>query len=89
MNFSTASSTTFPHQVEGAALLLGRSPPPFPFSVFPFRPGYLGLFGNENNSSFSLALLLEFIPYGMQVYMKIFWGAFGAVFLFFLMILDS
>ena len=45
VNFSTASSTTFPHQVEGAALLLGRLPPPFPFSVFPFRPGNPGLFG--------------------------------------------
>ena len=45
VNFSTASSTTFPHQVEGVALLLGRLPPPFPFSVFPFRPGNLGLFG--------------------------------------------
>ena len=44
VNFSTASSTTFPHQVEGAALLLGRLPPPFPFSVFLFRPGNLGLF---------------------------------------------
>jgi len=31
--------------VEGAALLLGRLPPPFPFSVFPFRPGNPGLFG--------------------------------------------
>ena len=45
VNFSTASSTTFPHQVKGAALLLGRSPPSFPFSVFPFRPGNPGLFG--------------------------------------------
>ena len=45
VNFSTASLTTFPHQVEGAALLLGRLPPPFPFSVFPFRPGIPGLFG--------------------------------------------
>ena len=45
VNFSTASSTTFPHQVEGAALLLGRLPPPFPFSVFLFRPGNPGLFG--------------------------------------------
>ena len=45
VNFSTASSTTFPHQVEGAALLLGRLPPPFPFLVFPFRPGIPGLFG--------------------------------------------
>ena len=45
VNFSTASSTTFPHQGEGAALLLGRLPPPFPFSVFPFRPGNPGLFG--------------------------------------------
>ena len=31
--------------MEGAALLLGRLPPPFPFSVFPFRPGNPGLFG--------------------------------------------
>ena len=29
-----------------------------------------GVPDNENNSSFSLALLLEFIPYGMQGYMN-------------------
>ena len=43
MNFSTASSTTIPHPAEGAALLCGRLPPSF--SVSPFRPGNLGLFG--------------------------------------------
>ena len=43
VNFSTASSTTIPHPVEGAALLCGRLPPSF--SVSPFRPGNLGLFG--------------------------------------------
>ena len=43
VNFSTASSTTIPHPAEGAALLCGRLPPSF--SVSPFRPGNLGLFG--------------------------------------------
>ena len=43
VNFSTASSTTLPHPEEGAALLRGRLSPSF--SVFPFRPGNLGLFG--------------------------------------------
>ena len=43
MNFSTASSITLPHPEEGAALLRGRLPPSF--SVSPFRPGNLGLFG--------------------------------------------
>ena len=43
VNFSTASSITLPHPEEGAALLRGRLSPSF--SVFPFRPGILGLFG--------------------------------------------
>merc|ERR1712159_793275 len=43
VNLSTASSTTIPHPAEGAALLCGRLPPSF--SVSPFRPGNLGLFG--------------------------------------------
>ena len=43
VNFSTASSITLPHPEEGAALLRGRLSPSF--SVFPFRPGNLGLFG--------------------------------------------
>merc|ERR1712159_283944 len=43
VNLSTASSTTIPHPAEGAAHLCGRLPPSF--SVSPFRPGILGLFG--------------------------------------------
>ena len=34
VNFSTASSTTIPHSVEGAALLCGRLPPPFRCLLF-------------------------------------------------------
>ena len=45
VNFCAANSNTFPGQAEGAANPLGRLPPPFSFSVFPFRPGNLGLFG--------------------------------------------
>ena len=39
VNFSTPSSTTFPDQVEGAALPLGRSPPPFSFFGVAFSTG--------------------------------------------------
>ena len=51
VNFSTASSTTLPHPVEGAALLCGRLPPPFPLFGVSFSTGQSRSFRSASSTA--------------------------------------
>ena len=51
VNLSTASSTAFPDQVEGAALPLGRLPPPFSFFGVSFSTGQSRSFRSASSTA--------------------------------------